>query len=60
MKRRKQGFSDRLDESIGERHRGPKSQSLKSRRDESKGMAKRMSGHAYSAVKSMDKSSRKK
>ena len=36
----KQGYNDRLDESIGMKHRGAKSQSMKSRRDESKGMAK--------------------
>jgi len=49
----KQGYNDRLDESIGMKHKGPHSQSLKSRRDESKGMAKAMSGHAYSGDHSM-------
>ena len=51
----KQGYNDRLDESIGMKHRGAKSQSMKSRRDESKGMAKAMSGHAYSGDNHMDK-----
>jgi hypothetical protein len=31
-------------------------QSMKDRRDESKGMSKAMTGRAYSAVKTMDKS----
>jgi hypothetical protein len=44
----KQGYNARLDESIGMKHKGAKSQSMKSRRDESKGMAKAMTGHAYS------------
>ena len=44
---KKQGYNARLDESLGAKH-GKKSQSLKSRRDESKGMAKKMTGHAYS------------
>jgi hypothetical protein len=35
------------------KHKGPHSQSLKSRRDESKGMAKKMTGHAYSGDHSM-------
>ena len=51
----KQGYNDRLDESIGMKHRGAKSQSMKSRRDESKGMAKAMTGHAYSGDHHMDK-----
>jgi len=34
----KQGYNDRDDESIGMRHRGHHEQSLKDRRDESKGM----------------------
>ena len=55
MKRQKQGFNDRLDESLGERHRGRKSQSFKDRRDESKAMEKKDSGHAYGADKGMDK-----
>ncbi len=48
----KQGYNDRLDESIGSRD-GKKSQSMKDRRDESKGMSKKMYGHAYGADKEM-------
>ena len=47
-----QGYNARLDESLGAKN-GKKSQSLKSRRDESKGMAKKMTGHAYSGNHSM-------
>ena len=50
----KQGYNARLDESIGGRHRGQHSQSLKDRRDESKAMSKKFSGHAYGADKGMD------
>ena len=50
-----QGYNARLDESIGMKHRGAKKQSMKDRRDESKGMAKAMTGHAYSGDHSMDK-----
>ena len=50
-----QGYNARLDESIGMKHRGAKKQSMKARRDESKGMAKAMTGHAYSGDHSMDK-----
>jgi len=48
-----QGYNSRLDESLGMKHRGAKKQSMKSRRDESKGMAKAMTGHAYSGDHSM-------
>tara|TARA_R110002020_G_scaffold46356_4_gene131949 strand:+ start:148 stop:351 length:204 start_codon:yes stop_codon:yes gene_type:complete len=48
----KQGYNARLDESIGARN-GKKTQSMKSRRDESKGMAKAMTGHAYSGDQGM-------
>jgi len=48
----KQGYNARLDESIGARN-GKKSQSMKPRRDESKGMAKAMTGRAYSGDKGM-------
>lgn len=52
MRKRKQGYNARLDESLGERSRGKSmKQSMKSRRDESKGMAKKMTGRAYSALK---------
>ena len=47
-----QGYNSRLDESLGARN-GKKSQSMKSRRDESKGMSKKMYKHAYGADKSM-------
>ena len=49
---KKQGYNDRLDESLGARH-GKKSQSLKSRRDESKGMEKAMGKGAYSGASTM-------
>ena len=48
----KQGYNSKLDESLGSRN-GKKSQSMKSRRDESKAMSKKMYGHAYGADKSM-------
>ncbi len=48
-----QGYNARLDDSLGSKHKGPHSQSLKDRRDESKGMAKKMTGHAYSGNHSM-------
>ena len=48
----KQGYNARLDESIGSRN-GKKFQSMKDRRDESKGMSKKMYGHAYGADKGM-------
>ena len=60
MARKKQGYNARLDESLGERNKGKKSQSLKSRRDESKGTEKAMGKRAYSAVSTMDKGSKKK
>ena len=47
-----QGYNSRLDESLGSRN-GKKSQSMKSRRDESKSMSKKMYGHSYGADKSM-------
>jgi hypothetical protein len=48
----KQGYNDRMDESLSMRD-GSKSQSMKDRRDESKGMEKAMGKRAYGAVKSM-------
>ena len=57
--RKKQGYDDRLDESLGARI-GKKSQSFKDRRDESKGREKSMGRRAYAAVKTMDKGNRKK
>ena len=48
----KQGYNARLDESLGARD-GKKSQSLKSRRDESKGMEKSKGKGAYSGASTM-------
>jgi len=48
----KQGYNARMDESLGMRN-GSKSQSMKDRRDESKGMEKAMGKRAYGAVKTM-------
>lgn len=48
-----QGYNSRLDESLGARH-GKKSQSMHSRRDESKSMSKTMYGHAYGADRGME------
>lgn len=42
------------------KHRGQHMQSLKARRDESKGMEKAMGKRAYSGDRSMDKGSRKR
>ena len=42
-----QGYNDRLDESLGMKHKGAHSQSMKDRRDESKAMSKKDYGHAY-------------
>ena len=56
-----QGYNDRMDESLGMRHRGVKmTQSLKDRRDEAKGMNKKVDGMAYSSVRTMDWSNHKK
>ena len=53
-KAKKQGYNDRLDESLGVRDgkESTKSQSYKSRRDESKGMEKSLGHPAYSGNKS--------
>jgi|TARA_R100000482_G_C5126341_1_gene148941 hypothetical protein len=48
-----QGYNARLDESLGSKHKGHHSQSMKDRRDESKGMSKKMYGHAYGGDHSM-------
>ena len=48
-----QGYNDRLDESLGNKHKGKHSQSLKDRRDESKAMSKKDYGHSYGADKGM-------
>tara|TARA_R110002020_G_scaffold83781_5_gene208129 strand:- start:6793 stop:7002 length:210 start_codon:yes stop_codon:yes gene_type:complete len=44
---KKQGYNSRLDESLGNKHKGKHSQSMKDRRDESKAMSKKIYGHAY-------------
>lgn len=54
MKRHRQGYNARLDEAIGEKHRGAHEQSLKDRRDESKAMEKKRHGRAYEGDKEMD------
>ena len=59
---KKQGYDERLDESLGARRgaESTKSQSFKARRDESKGMEKSMGRRAYAAVGTMDKNNRRK
>jgi len=55
---KKQGYNDRLDESLGMRRgkASSKKQGMKARRDESKGMAKKVGKkRAYGAVKTMDR-----
>lgn len=51
-----QGYNDKMDESMGMRHRGPHSQSMKDRRDEAAAMDKRhsMMGRKYDDVMTMD------
>ena len=49
-----QGYDDRDDEAIGEKHRGRHSQDMKARRDESKGMTDSLNPHhPYSDVSTM-------
>jgi len=55
----KQGYNSRLDESLGARN-GKKTQSLKDRRDESKGAEKGAGKRAYLAVSTMDKPKKRK
>lgn len=55
-----QGYDDKDRESIGERNKGKKSQSLKSRMKESAGMEKSMGRRKYADVSTMDKGDRKK
>lgn len=57
VSRRRQGYNARLDESLGMRHRNRKLQSLKDRRNESKGTEKSMGKRAYRKI---DKSGKKK
>ena len=54
-----QGYDDRDRESIGERNRGKKSQSLDSRMRESAGTEKSMGRRKYADVSTMDKGKRK-
>lgn len=49
----KQGYNARLDESLGIKNKGSKSQSMKDRRDESKSMSKKEYGHSYGGDHSM-------
>lgn len=49
----KQGYNARLDESLGNKHKGSHQQSLKSRRNESKAMSKKDYGHAYGGDQGM-------
>ena len=58
MATKKQGYNARMDESLGSRN-GKKTQSLKSRRNESKGTEKAAGKRAYSAVSTMDKGGRR-
>ena len=60
MGKRKQKYDARLDESLGERNRGKKKQSLKSRRKESKDMEESLHRRSFASVKSKDKKRRKK
>ncbi len=48
----KQGYNSRLDESLGAKN-GTKSQSYRSRRNESKGVMKSMGKHPYSSDSNM-------
>ena len=56
-KTKKQGYNDKLDESLGARNKTKGKQSLKSRRKESEGMEKASGKRKFSAVGTMDKSS---
>lgn len=56
---KKQGYNSRMDEMLGAKN-GKKKASMKSRRDESKGMEKAAGKRAYSSVKTMDKSPKKR
>lgn len=60
MQMKKQGYKDKLDESMAKRSKGKKKQPMSDRRKESEGMEKGMGKKAYCAVKSMDKGSKKK
>ena len=47
---KKQGYNARLDDALGARH-GKKSQSMKARRDESKGMEKKLGKATFAGNK---------
>ena len=55
MKRKIQGYDARLDESLGMRHRGPKKQSMMSRRHESEEMERHYGKCPYSSDMEMDR-----
>ena len=57
MKHMKQGYNARLDDALGARH-GKKSQSMKARRDESKGMSKASGDNPYGGNHSMEETRR--
>ena len=44
---KKQGYNSRLDESLGNKHKGKHKQSMKDRRDESAAMSEKLYGHKY-------------
>jgi len=50
-----QGYSSRLDDALGMKHKGRHKQSLKARRDESKAMERAEHKRAYSGDRSMDR-----
>jgi hypothetical protein len=50
-----QGYDDKMDDSLGMRHRGSHSQSFKDRRDEASAMDKKHGGRKYHDVGTMDK-----
>ena len=52
---KKQGYNDKLDDSLGGKTRKKMKQSMKSRRKESEGMEKAEGKRKYSSVKTMDK-----
>jgi hypothetical protein len=49
-----QGYDDKMDESLGGRHRGSHSQSFKDRRDEASAMDEKRGGRKYHDVGTMD------
>lgn len=59
MKRHKEGYNARLDESLGMRHPGASKQSYAGRRHESEGMEKHYGDRKFSGDASMDEKSKK-